>query len=333
MVVRWILILCLPVTMAIPDVAANASAQEVSEPKKSAIFGTVVDDSTTGPLCQAQVYMVASGFGALTDATGYYVIQGVPSGTYEMVVERIDYATIELPGLELPPDTLLELNFSLQPRNLPVDFPQIHVECDDVEAPSGTTVEATALWWASPERPSFHCVPSAVQRRIVGDSAIMQAFVGLLEGRIEAIGWDTATVLRWVAIARRPEDAPLLLRFAPPDSPLAYSRIALEGLTRQAALVEEAKRRLITIASASPVPYYREWALRALIAVNDLSAREFLEQLPEATIPEFIQRHVSFVLSGRPCRPGELWGWHQHLPCRLRRVPETQPRCQEPPPW
>ncbi|NIP60317.1 MAG: TonB-dependent receptor [Gemmatimonadetes bacterium] len=57
------------------------------------VTGTVVNAQTQQPMAQAQVYMVGTGLGALTNQQGRFVILNVPAGSYTLRAERIGFQT------------------------------------------------------------------------------------------------------------------------------------------------------------------------------------------------------------------------------------------------
>ena len=58
------------------------------------ITGTVVEEGTRSSLWGANVVVVGTNRGAATDAQGYFLITGVPPGTYEIAVNYIGYEDI-----------------------------------------------------------------------------------------------------------------------------------------------------------------------------------------------------------------------------------------------
>ena len=71
-------------------------AQPVAAQETGTITGTVTDAGTTGGLQAVQVYLVGSGLGALTNASGRYLILNVPAGSYTLRAERLGFATQEV---------------------------------------------------------------------------------------------------------------------------------------------------------------------------------------------------------------------------------------------
>ncbi len=68
--------------------ALPAEAQE-----RGTITGRVVVAASLAPLGSAQVYLVGTGIGTLTNAEGRFLLLNVPPGSYTIRVERIGYAT------------------------------------------------------------------------------------------------------------------------------------------------------------------------------------------------------------------------------------------------
>ncbi len=66
-----------------------ASAQQT---RVVAITGTVLDDSTSAPLSNVNVYIANTTLGCNTDEKGHFEIRNIPAGTHEIVVSRIGYA-------------------------------------------------------------------------------------------------------------------------------------------------------------------------------------------------------------------------------------------------
>lgn len=71
---------------ALPD---NASAQE----NFGTVFGQVTATDTRQPLPAANVLIVGTGLGALSNRNGVFEIQRVPPGSYELEVSSLGYAT------------------------------------------------------------------------------------------------------------------------------------------------------------------------------------------------------------------------------------------------
>jgi iron complex outermembrane receptor protein len=83
------------------------------------ISGTVVD-STRAPLAGAQVGVVGTRLGTVTDQTGRYTISGVGAGTYEVRVQRIGERAESVTGVVVRPgeDTRVDVTLSRAPLSL-----------------------------------------------------------------------------------------------------------------------------------------------------------------------------------------------------------------------
>lgn len=68
---------------------AGVNAQE-----EGTVSGTVVDAATGAPLEGVQVYIVGTQIGSLTDAEGRFLLQGVPTGDYEIRAELIGMGAV-----------------------------------------------------------------------------------------------------------------------------------------------------------------------------------------------------------------------------------------------
>jgi hypothetical protein len=88
---RRFLVLCSVLTVAIGVFSAPLAAQAVT----GKIEGTV-SDQAGAPVANAQVFVVGTSFGAVTNDKGYYFINNVPVGTYTVRAQFIGYAPAEV---------------------------------------------------------------------------------------------------------------------------------------------------------------------------------------------------------------------------------------------
>ena len=84
-------VLCSAFALAIGIVTSPLAAQEVA----GKVEGTVTDQAGA-PVANAQVFVVGTSFGAVTNDKGYYFINNVPVGTYSMRAQFIGYAPSEV---------------------------------------------------------------------------------------------------------------------------------------------------------------------------------------------------------------------------------------------
>ena len=73
-----------------------------------------VTDAAGGRLEQAQVHLVGTAFGAVADARGYYFINNIPAGTYDVRAAFIGYRPVEVRALRILADQTITQNFTLQ---------------------------------------------------------------------------------------------------------------------------------------------------------------------------------------------------------------------------
>src|SRR5262245_48998123 len=85
------LVLCSVLTLAIGAVTSPLAAQAVT----GKVEGTV-SDQAGAPVANAQVFVVGTSFGAVTNDKGYYFINNVPVGTYTVRAQFIGYAPAEV---------------------------------------------------------------------------------------------------------------------------------------------------------------------------------------------------------------------------------------------
>ncbi len=88
--------------------ASDLSAQQTA----GKIEGTV-SDPTGQPVAGAQVFIVGTAFAAVTNESGYYFINNVPSGTYNLRAQFIGYQPAEVQGARVFAGQTLTVNFGL----------------------------------------------------------------------------------------------------------------------------------------------------------------------------------------------------------------------------
>ena len=82
--------------IALALVSSPLAAQQTS----GKIEGTVTDQANV-PIANAQVFVVGTSFGAVTNDKGYYFINNVPVGTYTVRAQFIGYAPAEVRGIRV----------------------------------------------------------------------------------------------------------------------------------------------------------------------------------------------------------------------------------------
>ena len=100
----------LAVAAALLLAAASLAAQQTT----GKIEGSVTDQQG-GPVASAQVTIVGTSFGALTNDKGYYFINNVPLGTYTVRARFIGYTAAEVPGVRVQGGFTLTVNIKLTP--------------------------------------------------------------------------------------------------------------------------------------------------------------------------------------------------------------------------
>ena len=79
------------------------------------IDGRIVDKSTSEPLVGVNVFFSKTTWGATTDDNGFYTLNNIPAGQYELVVSMIGYE-VEREQMFIKADERFTLNFRLQSR-------------------------------------------------------------------------------------------------------------------------------------------------------------------------------------------------------------------------
>ncbi|HKE91062.1 MAG TPA: TonB-dependent receptor, partial [Gemmatimonadales bacterium] len=83
------------------------------------VEGTVTDQAGGG-LANAQVIIVGTSFGALTDAKGYYFLNNVPVGSFTLRAQFIGYAPAEIQNVRVLGGQTLTLDIKLSPAAVTV---------------------------------------------------------------------------------------------------------------------------------------------------------------------------------------------------------------------
>jgi len=89
---------------------APAAAQQTS----GKVEGSVTDQAG-GPLANAQVIVVGTSFGSVTDAKGYYFINNIPVGSYTLRAQFIGYAPHEVQNVRILGGQTITQNIPLSP--------------------------------------------------------------------------------------------------------------------------------------------------------------------------------------------------------------------------
>ncbi|HET7249495.1 MAG TPA: carboxypeptidase-like regulatory domain-containing protein, partial [Gemmatimonadales bacterium] len=89
---------------------APAAAQQTT----GKLEGTVTDQAG-GPLANAQVIVVGTSFGSVSDAKGYYFINNVPVGSYTLRAQFIGYAPTEVQNVRILGGQTITQNVKLSP--------------------------------------------------------------------------------------------------------------------------------------------------------------------------------------------------------------------------
>ena len=101
----------LALSLAVPPLAAQQTTGKVE--------GSVTDASG-GALANAQVVIVGTSFGAVTDAKGYYFLNNVPVGSFTLRAQFIGYAPSEIQNVRVLGGQTITVNVRLSPSAVAV---------------------------------------------------------------------------------------------------------------------------------------------------------------------------------------------------------------------
>ena len=95
------------------------------------IDGRIVDKSTSEPLVGVNVFFSKTTWGATTDDNGFYTLNNIPAGQYELVVSMIGYE-VEREQMIIKTDERFTLNFRLQSRAILMSEVNVTAKTDRV---------------------------------------------------------------------------------------------------------------------------------------------------------------------------------------------------------
>lgn len=101
-------------------VTAALVAVPVHAQQTGTVTGMITDASNGAGVQSVQVYLVDTGLGTLTNATGRFLILNVPAGTYTLRAERLGYATQDMQVNVTAGGTVAQ-NFQLESEALGLD--------------------------------------------------------------------------------------------------------------------------------------------------------------------------------------------------------------------
>jgi hypothetical protein len=124
------------------------------------IQGTVLDPNGE-PVPAAQVVVVGTSFGALTNEQGFYFVNNVPAGTYEVWVQFIGYQPTELRGVRVQADQTVTVNFQLSGAAIEITAVEVPIVPREVISRTAIAYLPMAPWAEFSERP-IPGIPSSV---------------------------------------------------------------------------------------------------------------------------------------------------------------------------
>lgn len=102
---------------------------------KGKITGNVTEKSTGKPLPGANLVLVGTMLGSITDLDGHYYIINIPSGNYSLTVSYIGYRVVSVRNVEIIPDITTEINVEMESEAIDIGVvevvaqrPMIHKE-------------------------------------------------------------------------------------------------------------------------------------------------------------------------------------------------------------
>ena len=103
-VTRWIAYAAVAFTLGAGTLSAQATGKVEGR----------VRDQAGAPIASAQVRIVGTAFGAVANSQGYYFINNVPSGAYEVVGTFVGYKPVGVSGLRVAAGQTITQDFTLE---------------------------------------------------------------------------------------------------------------------------------------------------------------------------------------------------------------------------
>src|SRR5438046_7772252 len=124
-------------------VALLVAASSLAAQQSGKIEGTVTDQQGS-PIANAQVSIVGTSFGALTNDKGYYFFNNVPLGTYTVRGRFIGFTAAEVPGVRVQGGFTQTVNIKLTPSAVAIGLVVVEAAANPIvprdKVTSGSTV-------------------------------------------------------------------------------------------------------------------------------------------------------------------------------------------------
>ncbi|MGE5802184.1 MAG: YfbK domain-containing protein, partial [Gemmatimonadota bacterium] len=85
------------------------------------ISGHVRDAISGSPVVGANVVVVGTSLGTITNDSGYYVIRQIPTGTHQLTARFIGYAPVTVSGVRVTANAVVTQDFKLQPSRVALE--------------------------------------------------------------------------------------------------------------------------------------------------------------------------------------------------------------------
>ena len=131
---------------------------------KGKISGTAVDAETGDPLIGANVYLENTSLGSASDLDGNFLIMGVPTGNYTLVVSVVGYAETKITDVIVKNDEITKISLAVQPEILSTDV--VVVEAKALQNTEASLLKSRKKLWLSvmQSAPKKYQSPEAVMR-------------------------------------------------------------------------------------------------------------------------------------------------------------------------
>lgn len=170
------------------------------------VAGTVVDHDTGQALFAANVVLVGTGMGGISDREGRFRIEGVPQGEYEVAASMMGYGREAIREVVVEPNIVTTLEFELSPEVLDIGL-EVVVAADNLRK--------------EPDKPTSHMKLSSEEiRRSPGGMEDVYRVLQTMPG-IDAVDMTTSDI---VVRGGNPIENRTLLENIEIPSPLHFGR-------------------------------------------------------------------------------------------------------------
>lgn len=90
-----------------------AEPETISQNKLGTLTGRVINSATQAPINLASIQLMQTSYGAISDSSGYFEIENIPVGSYQLEIKHIAFSSIIKPGIIVKPKRITQVKIEL----------------------------------------------------------------------------------------------------------------------------------------------------------------------------------------------------------------------------